>query len=68
MLEIICGIIGWIIVIFIFGLVINAEGTIKIAKKILQLSKEGTQKSLDTPAKTQVRLEIMRLSWFALWW
>ncbi len=26
---------------------INAEGTIKLAKKILQLSKEGTQKSLD---------------------
>ena len=47
MLEIIGGIIGWIVIIFIFGLVINAEGTIKLAKKILQLSKEGTQKSLD---------------------
>ena len=51
MLEIIGGIIGWIIVIFIFGLVINAEGTIKLAKKILQLSKEGTQKSLDYTSK-----------------
>ena len=51
MLEIIGGIIGWIIVIFIFGLVINAEGTIKLAKKILQLSKESTAKSLDYTSK-----------------
>lgn len=51
MLEIIGGIIGWVVVIFIFGLVINAEGTIKLAKKILQLSKESTQKSLDYTSK-----------------
>ena len=56
MLEIIGGIIGWVVIIFIFGLIFNAEGTIKLAKKILQLSKEGTAKSLDYTNKNTSRV------------